>query len=179
MPAWEDLSAWMKVQMLAAALNQWEFWTFNINVHPELEAEWLQKGLDPRVMLRDRLRRELDRLVRPRLEHFFVIEGWSNRTGAETHLHMHGGAAIYEPGEEDLIEQAAARAGGHHMGRPSVGRAIHKKEFTRERAGYATYLFKNAKRADDRLPSRRLTMSRSAVGAARELWDTITGKIDW
>ena len=165
--------------MLAAAMNQWEFLTFNINVHPDLESEWLRDGRDPRVMLRDRLRRELDRLVRPRLEHFFVIEGWSNRANAETHVHMHGGAAIYEPSDARLIEQAAARAAGHHMGRSSMHRAVHSKPFTRERAGYATYLFKNARRADDRLPSRRLTMSRSAVGAARELWDTITGKIDW
>ena len=91
MPEWDDLSAWMKVQMLAAALNQWELLTFNINVHPDLEAQWLRDGRDPRTMLRDRLRRELDRLVRPRLEHFFVIEGWSNRTKSQTHVHMHGG----------------------------------------------------------------------------------------
>lgn len=60
MPAWDDLSAWMKVQMVTAALNQWAFITFNIVIHPDLERRWLGDDEDVRATMRDRVRRELD-----------------------------------------------------------------------------------------------------------------------
>lgn len=177
LPAWEDLSAWMKVQVVAAVLNQWEFLTFNIVLHPDLETRWLLNGQDPRAMMRDRVRRELDAEIETKREFFFVLEGWSTKSKKTTKLHVHGGVAIYGPGEGKRIEVAIARAAGHGLkGYSVVKRALHFRPFSRERAGYATYLFKSARRYDDRMPDRRLTMSRSATAAGRELWNSITGR---
>lgn len=178
MPAWEDLSAWMKVQIVAAVLNQWEFLTFNIVIHPDLERRWLAEGKDVRAMMRDRVRRELDKAVGQRREFFFVLEGWSTKSKSQTKLHIHGGVAIYDLREDSLLERAIGRAAGHGLkGFASVKRAVHSRPFNRERAGYATYLFKSARRHDDRMPERRLTMSTAATAAGKELWNTITGRI--
>lgn len=178
MPAWDDLSQWMKVQIVAAALNQWMFLTFNIVIHPDLERRWLAEGRDVRATMRDRVRRELDEAVGHGREFFFVLEGWSTRSKAPTKLHIHGGVAIYEKGEIGILETAVARAAGHGVkGYSVVDRAVHSRVFTRERAGYATYLFKNARRHDDRMPERRLSMSTTATAAGRELWNTITGRV--
>jgi hypothetical protein len=177
MPHWNDLSGWMKVQLAIMAMNNWSVQTFNIHIHPDLEAAWISSGKDPRVMMRDRMRKEFDRLVRPRLDWFFMIEGWSPRTRSQTVLHVHGAAVVFEPGEDEAIMNAAARAAGHGLrGYAVMPRAVHGRPFRRERAAYANYLFKAARRQDDRLGHRRLTMSRSMVGGAREFWELITGQ---
>jgi hypothetical protein len=177
MPHWDDLSVWMKVQLAIMAMNNWKVQTFNIHIHPDLEQAWAAAGKDPRVMMRDRIRKEFDRLVRPRLDWFFVIEGWSIKSRSHTVLHVHGAAANFEDGDEKKIMNAAARAAGHGLkGYAVMPRAIHGRLFERERAAYATYLLKAARRHDDRLGRRRLTMSREMVGAARLFWETITGQ---
>lgn len=177
MPHWNDLSAWMKVQLAIMAMNNWKVQTFNIHIHPELEQGWAAVDKDPRVMIRDRIRREFDKQVRPRLDWFFVIEGWSAKSRSQTILHVHGAAANFEDGDEQKIMDAVGRAAGHGInGHVVMPRAIHGRLFQRERAGYATYLLKAARRHDDRLSRRRLTMSRSLVGGAREFWEMITGQ---
>jgi hypothetical protein len=180
MPQWNDLSAWMKVQLSVMLLHQWTFQTFNIHIDPKLEKQWLNEGRDVREVMRDRLRRELDRHLAPRREFFFVVEGWSKHTKAPTRLHIHGAAAIYESGDGEKIEAAAARAAGQGLrGRKYQPRAVHSDPFTRAGPAYINYLFKSVNRRDARLPERRLTMSRSVVNATRDFWNTITGKIDW
>lgn len=177
MPHWDDLSGWMKVQLAMMAMNNWKVQTFNIHIHPNLEQTWIAAGKDPRVMMRDRIRKEFDKQVRPQLDWFFVIEGWSKKSQSETVLHVHGAAANFEAGDEQKIMAAVARAAGHGLkGYPAMPRAVHGRLFQRERAGYATYLLKAARRHDDRLSRRRLTMSRSMVGGAREFWEMITGQ---
>ncbi|MCH7629986.1 MAG: hypothetical protein IH997_14955 [Proteobacteria bacterium] len=39
MPRWEDLSQWLKVQVVPMVYIQ-EFLTFNVRIHPDLEARW-------------------------------------------------------------------------------------------------------------------------------------------
>lgn len=180
MPQWDDLSAWMKVQLAVMLLHEWTFHTFNIHIHPDLEKQWVGEGSDVREKMRDRLRTELVKLGVPRREFFFVVEGWSKHTKAPTVLHIHGAAAIYNDGDGDNIEQAAARAAGHGLrGFSRQPRAVHGDEFTRAGPAYINYLFKSVKRPDARLPERRLTMSRSVVDGAREFWNTLTGRVDW
>lgn len=180
MPQWEDLSAWMKVQLSVMLLHEWSFHTFDVHLHPNLEKQWLTQGRDIRETVRDRLRRELDKHLTPKREFFFVIEGWSKQARAPTIVHIHGGAAIYDDEEDEKIEIAAARACGHGLkGYSRQPRAIYGQPFTREGAGYINYLFKSVTRKDARLPERRLTMSRSVVAATREFWNTITGRIEW
>jgi hypothetical protein len=180
MPQWEDLSAWMKVQLAVMLLHEWTFQTFDIHLHPDLESQWLLEGRDPRMMMRDRLRRELDKSVGPGREFFFVVEGWSKKTRTSTMVHIHGGAAIYDELDDEKIEEAAARACGHGLkGYSRQARAVHSQEFTREGPAYINYLFKAVRTRDPRLPERRLTMSRSIVNATRDFWNTITGRVDW
>lgn len=176
MPAWDDLSRWMKVQMAVMAMQEWSFQTFNIHIHPDLEAKWIASGRDPRVMMRDRVRREFDKRVRPNLDWFFVIEGWGPRHG-KTVLHIHGGAASYEAGDDRKIMHAVGRAAGHGLkGYTNVPRAIHGRRFARHTARYVDYLFKATRRPDPRLSERRLTMSRAMTGGARAFWQLVTGR---
>lgn len=179
MPPWKDLTEWLKAQIAIEAMSQWALLTFTINLHPDLEAQWAAEGRDPRGEFRDRLRRELDRRVRPGMEFLFAVEAWSNRDKAPTFVHFHGGVFMREPADEKGIKAAAARAGGHPLdrrGRPKIARSVHTKRFNREGATYINYILKSARRRDDRLPEKRLTMSRSLVGACQDFWDMITGK---
>jgi hypothetical protein len=176
MPKWADLSLWMKVQLSVMVMHEWSFQTFNIHIHRDLQARWAALDRDPRVMMRDRVRRELDRHVRPNLDWFFVIEGWSPRHG-ETILHIHGGAASYEPGDDEKIMSAVSRAAGHGLrGYARAARAIHGRPFTRHTANYVDYLFKATRRQDDRLSEKRVTMSRTMTGGARAFWELVTGQ---
>lgn len=179
MPQWEDLSGWLKMQLSVMLLNEWSFQTFDIHLHPDLESQWVNDGRDVRTMMRDRLRRELDGLLGPRREFFFVVEGWSKQTRAPTVVHIHGAAAIYHDFDDEKIEEAAARACGHGLkGYGKQSRAVYSQPFTREGPDYINYLFKSVRRRDDRLPDRRLTMSRSIVNATRDFWNGITGRVD-
>jgi hypothetical protein len=182
MPGWNDLSPWLKMQLAVMLLDEWQFQTFNIDIHHDLEREWVKEGRDVRVAMRDRLRRELDKRVRPGLEHFFVIEGWSKRAKAQTKLHIHGAAAIYpdDPADPRKIMIAAGRAAGHGLqGYSRQRRAVHGRMFTRRGPAYINYLFKSVRRKDDRLNHRRVTMSRSVVRATRDFWEKdITGRVE-
>lgn len=176
MPRWEDLSLWMKVQLSVMVMHEWSFQTFNIHIHPDLEDRWVSAARDPRAMMRDRVRRELDHHVRPNLDWFFVIEGWSPRNG-ETLLHIHGGAASYETGDDQKIMTAVSRAAGHGIrGYSRAPRAVHGRPFARHTAGYVDYLFKATRKSDDRLGERRITMSRTMTGGARAFWELVTGQ---
>lgn len=65
MPQWDDLSKWLRMQRAVMLLDEWSFQTFNIVIHADLQSKWLAEGQDLRVVMRDRIRRELDRHVRP------------------------------------------------------------------------------------------------------------------
>jgi hypothetical protein len=184
MPHWDDLSKWLKVQQAVWVFDAWKFLTFNVHLHPELESKWVAEWLADRRDIRKRimaeLRRELTRLVRPEPEFFFVLEGWSVRDRAPTRLHIHGGVAVLDPSEEPTIKAAVERACGHGVaGRKRTRRAVHFKPYTIERAAYINYLFKAERKADPRLPDRRLAMSQSTVGAARDFWHMLTGRLPW
>lgn len=176
MPPWNDLSLWMKVQLAVMVMHEWSFQTFNIHIHPDLEMKWVAADRDPRIMMRDRIRRELDRHVRSNLDWFFVVEGWSPKNG-ETLLHVHGGAASFEIGDDRKIMTAVSRAAGHGIrGYSHAPRAVHGRPFSRHTAGYVDYLFKATRRKDDRLGERRVTMSRTMSGGARAFWELVTGQ---
>jgi hypothetical protein len=180
MPRWEDLSQWMKVQVIPMVIKD-EFLTFNIRIHPDLERQWVTEGRNIRSVMRDRLRGELDVAVGKGREFFFVIQGWSKKTRSPTYLHIHGGAALRDHGDDVGIELAAGRAAGHGLkGYSKVDRAVHSEPFKVEQAAYANYLFKAARKPDDRLLERRLTMSNSLTALARSFWETITRDLhDW
>lgn len=113
MPQWHDLSPWLKMQLAVMLLDQWQFQTFNIHIHRDLEEDWVKEERNVRATMRDRLRRELDKIVRPGLEHFFVIEGWSKKDKKPTLLHIHGGAAIYP--ETLFVEEETAEKRYEHV----------------------------------------------------------------
>lgn len=170
MPKWEDLSQWMKVMMATMVCHQWDLLTFNINLHAELEDELVSHG-NVRERLSERVRKHLSRAIGNGREFFFVIEAHSKGTGAATHLHIHGAIATYAKSEQKVIKQALAKAAGHDLGgRKAVPRAAHTKWFEQIRVAYVDYLFKFAKRFDDRIDRKRLVMSQSMTSAARMFW---------
>lgn len=175
MPKWEDLSQWMKVMMATMAGHQWDLLTFNINLHPELEANLVSDELVIRTVMAERVRKHLTRSIGRGREYFFVIEGHQKRSGDETGLHLHGAIAIHTAHERKVIEDAIAKAAGqdvHRRGR--VKRSVHSKPFSMIRVAYGNYLFKFARKFDARLDDRRLVMSQAMTAAARMLWIAIT-----
>lgn len=176
MPQWKDLSQWMKLQLATIVCHEWDLLTFNINLHPELEAELVARG-EVRTALSERVRKHLGRVVTSGREYFFMIEAHAKGTGAATHIHMHGAIATYDRNEREIIKNALAKATGHDInGRKRVPRAVHSAWFTEIQAAYGNYLFKFARRADPRLDEKRLVMSRSMTQAAQLFWEDITGK---
>lgn len=175
MPKWEDLSAWLKSQVLVMCLHEWGLQTFTIHLHSDLEAKWLAAGKNPRVEIRNRLKREMDKAIGPRGEYFFIVEGWSKKDKKEVKLHIHGGGFIREDGDGPKIVEAASRACGQGVrGKPREARSVHEKVYWKEGQRYVDYIFKSVRRKDQRLGRRRLHMSREAVGAGREMWKLMT-----
>ncbi|MFN3474445.1 MAG: hypothetical protein ACK4ZW_10430 [Blastomonas sp.] len=175
-PHWNDLSLWLKVQLAVMLMDEWSLQTFNIHIHPKLEVKWVSEEKDVRAEIRDRLRKELA-VIRPGLEHVFVVEGWSKLSKAPTILHIHGCAIIDNPGDGDRIIAAAMRAAGQGIrGHPVTRRARHGAIYTKAGPRYVNYLLKSVRKHDDRLTKRRLTMSRSIVDATRDFWHGISGR---
>jgi hypothetical protein len=173
MPQWEDLSQWLKVMIATMLGHQWDLLTFNIHLHPDLEAQLVASG-QLRAKLAERVRKHVTRVVGKR-EFFFVIEGAQKGTGDPVILHMHGAVCAYEPGEAQRLQEALARAAGHNVaGRRQTPRAVHTKWFEVIRVAYVDYLFKFAKKFDSRLDHKRLVMSHPMTAAARDLWIDIT-----
>lgn len=173
MPQWDDLSLWMKVMLATMGCQQWDLLTFNIHLHPDLERE-LVASQRVRPALAERVRKHISKALGPGREFFFVIEGLSKHTLTPTVLHIHSGAAVFEPGDARRIKVAVAKAAGHLPGASKQPRAVHTKLFTTLQASYGDYLFKFAKRADARLDEKRLVMSQGMTRAGRELWIDIT-----
>ncbi|TMM46106.1 hypothetical protein [Qipengyuania marisflavi] len=125
----------------------------------------------------ERVRKHLGREIGLGREYFFVVEGHSNRTGAQTYLHMHGAIASHDPGERVRIEAALARAAGQELrGSRRVARSVHSAWFELVQVAYPNYLFKFTLRDDPRLDDRRLVMSRPMTQAASMFWNDIAHK---
>jgi hypothetical protein len=164
----------MKVMVATMLGHQWDLLTFNIHLHPQLEAELDDPDM-VRARLAERVRKHLRRAIGPGREWFFVIEGTSTRGNVPTFLHLHGAIAAYDRSEVPGIEDALARAAGHDVGgRGRKPRAVHTAWFETIRVAYVDYLFKFAKQFDPRLDDRRLVMSQPMTAAARDLWIDIT-----
>lgn len=152
---------------------EWDLLTFNINLHPELESDLVQHG-GVRQRLSERVRKHVGRSTGIGREYYFVIEGHRKKTGAQTHLHMHGAIAMRSGEDAKDVMEALAKAAGHGTGRRHrVSRAVHSEWFKIVQAAYANYLFKFVKRPDPRLDERRLVMSRAMTQAAKMFWNDI------
>jgi hypothetical protein len=160
-------------------MEEWkvQFQTFNIHIHPAFEARWIKEERDIREMIRDRLRKELDRSVRRNAEFFFVVEGWSPKSKGPTFLHIHGGVIIGGPYESKKVLRAVGRAAGQDIkGYPKEPRAINGALFHTGGPQYVNYLFKSVGRRDSRLTERRMAISRFSIKAGQEFWNLITGR---
>lgn len=173
MPQWEDLSQWMKVTVATVVCHEWDLLTFNINLHPELEADLIASG-QVRQRLSERVRKHVSRSLGAGREYFFVIEGHSKWKGMETHLHVHGAFAARDGESQEMIEDVLCKAAGYDMrGRGRPNRASKSKWFQMVRVAYMNYLFKFTLRRDPRLDERRLVMSNAMTQAARDFWNDI------
>lgn len=175
MPGWDDLSAWLKCQVLVMALEQWHLQTFTVHLHKDLARHCADSRKDPREVIRDRMRKRLKAALGRSPEFFFVVEGWSKARKVQVKLHIHGAVFMDGPSEEAKVMDAIAKACGQGLrGVKRERRSVHGKLYWRDGPRYVDYLFKSVKRPDDRLSRRRSHMSREAVGAAREMWGLMT-----
>lgn len=176
MPQWEDLSQWMKVNMGTIVCFEWDLLTFNINLHPDLEARLVARG-NVRLELMERVRSHVRRCLGANREYFFVIEGHQKGTGAQTHLHMHGAIASHSKEEQEALKVALGKAAGQGLRKAKrVPRSVHSRWFKVIQAAYGNYLFKFTRRDDPRLDDRRLVMSRPMTQAAAMFWSDISGQ---
>jgi hypothetical protein len=174
MPQWQDLSQWMKVTIATVVCHEWDLLTFNINLHPDLEADLVSTG-KVRQKLSERVRKHVVRSLGAGREYFFVIEGHSNWTGMPTHLHIHGAFAAREGESLEMIEDVLCKAAGHDLrGRGRSSRAAKSDWFRLMQVAYPNYLFKFTLRRDPRLDEKRLVMSNAMTQAARDFWHDIS-----
>lgn len=189
LPQWTDLSLWMKLQMSMLLMYEYASLSFCIHVHPKLEEKWGNEGRNPTAEIRDRLRKELDRLPiesKSGVDWFFTTEGWTDEnkrypTGfkkiEKTFLHIHGAIALPDEVSRHDIERAVERACGHGVrGYETIPRAIRFREFYSEGPAFGIYILKFLKRKDERLAERRTAFSRTLTQASRDFWEGISGR---
>jgi hypothetical protein len=88
-PAWRDLTPWMKVQIATLALAERGYMQFTVHLHDDLVSELETAGRDRRVYLRDSISRHLKRRFDMPPWFFFVMEDLDS-DGAPTRIHAHG-----------------------------------------------------------------------------------------
>lgn len=189
MPQFKDLSKWFKFNLATMAMQEYGFVTFNINLHPELEKQWVKDKKDPATKLRARINKQVRKVGScpdAGWEYAFIVEGWGKQSHLskdwsnpkKVRLHIHGFAAVYEKGDEESFRKAAARACGDGLkGYPKQSRAKSIKMFKpTDKPTYPNYLFKYERRKDDRLGYKRAKMSRAATQLCEDHWNTITGR---
>jgi hypothetical protein len=181
LPRWDQLSPWMKLQLIILALEEFEdrFLTFTANINREKSSELMATGADVRIAIRDRIRKHLVRAFGLKTAYFFTIEGTGKRTKAPVGLHIHGGILL--PSPSDMAKAKAAIGKGVAQGIRGYGsdpRAIHAKVFYGGKTRYGNYITKFTSIRDERLGSRRLTFSNEAIAAGRSFWELITGRFE-
>ncbi len=138
---------------------------------------WLREGKDLRVLIRDRMRKELQKALERKCEFLFVIEGLSRKTKAQTKLHVHGGVVLTERSEADRALKAVERSAGQGLrNSPKEPRSSKPRTFFGGGSRWGNYILKFVHVEDERLAERRLAMSQPTIAAAKEFWNWITGR---
>lgn len=179
MPRWDELTPWLKLQICILLFSEFNslFQTFTIHIHSDKASKWIDSGDDIRIMVRDRLRREIDKKLCPKREFFFVVEGLSRKTLNPTKLHIHGGIVLRDRSEADDALRAAERAVGQGIrGYSKEPRSAQRKPFYGGGSRWGDYLLKFVDIPDERLAEKRLAMSQPTIAAGREFWNLITGR---
>lgn len=179
MMEWDDLSSWMKIQLIIMAMNDLKsgFMSFTIKVPVDLEKKWTKEGRNPTSMMRDRFRKQFDRNGLSGIRFFFVMEGSKDRTREETRLHCHGGVFIPPHSSENDIKKSLNKVGGKGVkGTRYVDRDVYFHPYNHKGPAWAKYMFKNIDVRDRRLIGNRVAMSRSATRGAKAYWNLITGR---
>lgn len=179
MPRWKEISVWMKVHLFVMWCEEFpdNFHTFNVKVHPDLESRWTKKGCDIGKLIRDRIRKEIDKVGGKGRPFVFVLEGLGKEHRHPVPLHIHGGAIILDPEEAHRINEAVGRAAGQGLkSYKRTAKAVHGASYTRPGTKWANYIQKFVQAKDERSLGRRVYMSQPAIRAAKELWEIATGQ---
>jgi hypothetical protein len=179
MPQWKELTTWLKVHLFVLWAEEFpnNLHTFNIKLHHNLEKRWLRERRNVGELLRDRTRREIDKVGGKNRPFIFVVEGIAKATKLPIGLHTHGGAVILDQKDGKAILAAAGRAAGQGLkGYKRTPKAVEGKLYTRQGTVWASYIQKFVDKKDERLLGKRVYMSRAAVQVTREFWNEITGQ---
>lgn len=90
LPQWRSLSHWMKAQIIAMAIGQFEHRQFRVRLHDEVRLREEAKGTDLKVYLRDRITRVLGEGFEEDPWYLIVIEDLDTDGKTLVRPHAHG-----------------------------------------------------------------------------------------
>jgi hypothetical protein len=176
LPAWDELSEYMKIAQAWVATVQEQGFAFTVNVHPDLEKQWLLSNKRANEQVQKRLKKELDKQGIGDLPYAYVIEARSKTTRSRKKLHLHGYLCPANPVEASKFKVALEYALlGNNLKKVGRSRAIDiRPAYDRGHdARWAIYIMKNYDKYDRRLAHGRTFMSRAMTQGAREFWSLV------
>lgn len=180
---WKHIGEFLKFHLLFQVALMDGGYSFTVRVRPDLQAKWAAEGRNPMERIRRETRKALETQGLEDVAYCYVVEGKTKR-GAQTSLHLHGFLLAADPLVATRFQVAMEKAiAAHGNGRAAAGIAKHsgpavqvKRSYDKidnskyGRGRWAGYLAKNACKWDNRLPGRRLFMSREATKTAEAFW---------
>ena len=96
LPAWRNLSPWMKAQLVTLVLAEKGYMQFKLHIHDDTAEEWEARGKDFRDELRNKVSYQLKRHFGKNPPMFFFVIEDRTSGGSDTRPHAHGSIEIIE-----------------------------------------------------------------------------------
>lgn len=190
LPEWKDIGEYAKLHLLLMLGLEIGGYSFTANVRPDLESQWVRKGINPVDRIKRLVNAEMKAQGLEHVEYFYVVEGKAKDGARYTRLHIHGVFLAAEPIVATRVKTVLERAIGipptqklSTMTRVKWGNQVPSPEPLYDahdgKGGHnrwVRYLTKNATKTDRRLGARRIHISQSATQAAKAMWSLLRDK---
>lgn len=177
LPKWEELTEFMKMFLgFDAAMEFNSGYAFTAHILPTIVNRWKLDGSNIVDNATQRLRRALIKEGLKGIPFCFVMETRSRSGKSRTKPHLHGYCLSEDPLDATRFKVAleiAFNPGFRRLGKRSAVLVERCYDFRAEfigRAQWVKYLTKNVDRWDAILGKRRIFVSRSLIGIARDAW---------
>ncbi|WP_143560156.1 hypothetical protein [Sphingobium sp. IP1] len=178
LPKWETLTEAMKMFIaFDAGMEFQSCYAFTAHVNEALIGKWSAATHGFMANVEQRLKRALHRQGLQAIPYCYLVETRSRSGRSSTRPHLHGFFIAETPIDAARFQVALERAFHPDLIRKTRQRAI-KVEPAYDNGGnfagrsqWLSYMIKNIDRWDARLGKRRVHLSRSLIGIAREAWE--------